>query len=93
MTAEGSVSAAAGFVRHVSQTDVVSILKILDARISAAGQETPKQELVGLLLNRGFCNLKMQLYRKALKVSGQRLGRACEIGLSDRFRIVLTGLR
>ena len=44
-------------------------IKLLDVAIQASRSvDGSSSALVALLLNRGFCNQRLQLYRKALKV-------------------------
>ncbi len=60
------------FIACIGQGNWAAAIKILDAEIksSESTHQSPSAvpSLVFLLLNRGFCNQKLQLYRKALKV-------------------------
>lgn len=57
----------ASFAVAIGQGSWASAIKLLDAAAKAAQGDA----LVPLLLNRALCNLKLQLFRKALKVHGQ----------------------
>lgn len=45
-------------------------IKQLDLLIQKGGSQLASSQSAQLHLNRGFCNQKLQLYRKALKVGG-----------------------
>lgn len=52
------------FASAIGAGSWAAAIKQLDAALASS----PTPQAVPLLLNRGFCNLKLQLYRKALKV-------------------------
>lgn len=79
----------ASFASLVGSQDFSAAVKLLDLEIdqSRAGYEAALHRLVQLHLNRGICNQKLQLNRKALKVGTARLdssGRGREEGSQDR---------
>jgi hypothetical protein len=46
-----------------------AIIKLLDVAIEMFdGTSQPKEEYAQLLMNRAYCNQRLQLFRKALKV-------------------------
>lgn len=60
----------ASFASLIGSQDFSGAVRLLDAEIdqSRAGYEAALHRLVQLHLNRGICNQKLQLNRKALKV-------------------------
>lgn len=64
----------ASFASLIGSQDFSGAVKLLDAEIdqSRAGYEAALHRLVQLHLNRGICNQKLQLNRKALKVGPAR---------------------
>ena len=59
-----------GFLSSVVEQNHSATIKLLDTAIKAALEHRDTGALVNLYLNRGLCNQKLQLYRKALKVGG-----------------------
>jgi hypothetical protein len=79
----------ASFASLVGSQDFSGAVKLLDAEIDQgkASYEAALHRLVQLHLNRGICNQKLQLNRKALKVWTawlQHSGRGREEGSQDR---------
>lgn len=60
---------AAEFLAAVVDGNFSGTVKVLDAAIKeASAAAPPPSTLASLYVNRGFCNQRLQLYRKALKV-------------------------
>jgi hypothetical protein len=73
------------FDQAVDQQNFSAIIKLLDVAVDmfdSAAQ--PQQELNQLLLNRGYCNQRLGLYRKALKVRARGLRRFAPAPLPQR---------
>jgi hypothetical protein len=66
-------SEASGFVNAIGDGNWALGIKLLDAALAACSQNTTRQALLG---NRGVCNQKLQLFRKALKVGSTPPGSA-----------------
>jgi hypothetical protein len=60
------------FVTAVVELNFSAALKFLDAATKQIKENEPNdsQGLAQICLNRGYCNQRLQLYRKALKVGG-----------------------
>ncbi len=63
---------AGDYATLVANQNFSATIKVLDSAIQDAAQEhlNALAKLVQLHLNRGYCNQRLQLNRKALKVSG-----------------------
>jgi hypothetical protein len=55
------------FVAALREQKFTDAAKLVDVAFASC-QASDKQTLASLLVNRGFCQQKLQLYRKALKV-------------------------
>ncbi|GAX83792.1 hypothetical protein CEUSTIGMA_g11217.t1 [Chlamydomonas eustigma] len=55
------------FVKSIRSGGWAAAIKLLDSEIQATDSTQHPQDVLAMLLNRGFCNQKLQLNRKALK--------------------------